>query len=124
MSTQQKSMTTQEVANRLVSLCREGKLPEAQEELFDENIVSIESDPAPVKEVSGKTAVKEKGKQWAATTEAVHGQKISDPVVAGNFFSLAWSMDITMKGQGRTQMEEICVYEVKDGKIVKEQFFF
>jgi hypothetical protein len=25
---------------------------------------------------------------------------------------------------GRSTMEELCVYEVKDGKIVKEQFFY
>jgi hypothetical protein len=33
-------------------------------------------------------------------------------------------MDVTMKGQGRMNMDEIAVYEVKDGKIVKEQFFY
>jgi len=33
-------------------------------------------------------------------------------------------MDITMKGQSRMQMDEVAVYEVKDGKIVTEQFFF
>lgn len=32
-------------------------------------------------------------------------------------------MDVTMKGAGRVKMDEI-VYEVKNGKIVKEQFFF
>ena len=31
---------------------------------------------------------------------------------------------VTIKGAGRTKMDEIAVYEVKDGKIVKEQFFF
>ena len=29
-----------------------------------------------------------------------------------------------MKGRGRMQMEEICVYKVDNGKIVLEQFFF
>jgi hypothetical protein len=33
-------------------------------------------------------------------------------------------MDCTMKGMGRQKLEEIAVYEVKDGKIVKEQFFY
>jgi hypothetical protein len=32
-------------------------------------------------------------------------------------------LDMTMKGQGRTNMAELCVYQVKDGKIVAEQFF-
>lgn len=31
---------------------------------------------------------------------------------------------IWVKEYARVKMEEICVYEVKDGKIVKEQFFF
>jgi len=32
-------------------------------------------------------------------------------------------MDVTMKGQGRQKLEEMCVYEVKDGKIASEHFF-
>jgi hypothetical protein len=28
-----------------------------------------------------------------------------------------------MKGRGRVKLEEICAYEVKDGKIISEQFF-
>ncbi len=48
---------------------------------------------------------------------------ISDPVVGGNAFAISLNMDTTMKGQGRAPMAEICVYKVKDGKIVSEQFF-
>jgi hypothetical protein len=33
-------------------------------------------------------------------------------------------MDETFKGMGRNKMDEIAVYEVRDGKIVKEQFFY
>jgi limonene-1,2-epoxide hydrolase len=33
-------------------------------------------------------------------------------------------MDVTIKGQGRMKMDEVAVYEVKDGKIVLEHFFF
>jgi hypothetical protein len=29
-----------------------------------------------------------------------------------------------MKGVGRVPMEELAVYEVKDGKIIQEQFFY
>jgi hypothetical protein len=32
-------------------------------------------------------------------------------------------MDVTLKGMGRQHMAELCVYEVKDGKVIKEQFF-
>ena len=119
-----KPMSTQEVANRLLSLCREGKVIEAGEELYADNIVSHESDPSPNKLVTGKKDVRAKGNQFAEMIEAHHGGKISDPLVSGNYFSVAWWMDVTMKGQGRSQMEEICVYKVQDGKIVEEYFYY
>jgi len=43
---------------------------------------------------------------------------------AGNFFACAMGFDATMKDRGRTKMEEIALYEVKDGKIISEQFFY
>jgi hypothetical protein len=44
-------------------------------------------------------------------------------LVAGNAIAMTLSMDVTMKGRGRMKLEEVCVYEVKDGKIASEQFF-
>jgi hypothetical protein len=32
--------------------------------------------------------------------------------------------DITFNDKGRIQIKEICVYEVQNGKIVREQFFY
>jgi hypothetical protein len=123
MSTQ--AASTEQVAKRLVELCRKGEIIPAQEELFDENVKSVETSPnhqgPPV--TTGKTTVIEKGKQFSAMIEEVHGSSISDPVVAGRWFSISWLFDVTIKGMGRQKMEEICVYEVKDGKIVSEQFF-
>jgi len=34
------------------------------------------------------------------------------------------TLDATMKGRGRINLEEICVYQVRNGKIVREQFFY
>jgi len=56
--------------------------------------------------------------------EEFHGAKISDPVVGNNYFAVSWWLDTTMKGRGRMQMEEICLYHVQNGKIVMEQFFY
>ena len=56
--------------------------------------------------------------------EEFHGAAIGDPIVSGNHFSCSMMMDATFKETGRERMDEICVYEVKDGKIVKEQFFY
>ena len=126
MSTLEKVMTTQEVANRLVELCRKGEIIPAQEELFADDIISTEAEgshgPGP-RVVSGKNEVVEKGKQFSSMIEEVHESHISDPIVAGKAFSITWLFDVTIKGMGRQKMEEICTYVVKDGKVASEQFF-
>ncbi|MEL7534617.1 MAG: nuclear transport factor 2 family protein [Bacteroidota bacterium] len=117
-------MNTQEVANQLVSLCREGKNMEAVQSLYSDKIVSVEPAGAPVEITEGKEAVIAKTQNFYSMVEEMHGGTVSDPVVVGNHFTVSMGMDITMKGVGRTEMNEICVYEVQDGKIVREQFFF
>jgi hypothetical protein len=54
----------------------------------------------------------------------MHGGYSNPPQVAGYHFAVAMGIDATMKGPGRVKMDEIAVYEVKNGKIVKEQFFY
>lgn len=121
----EKVMTTQEVANRLNELFKENKWMEAQEELFAEECESIEPANSPgMKTVRGKASIKQKGEDFNAMVEEMHGGWCSEPVVGGNYISFAMGMDVTMKGAGRMKMEEIALYEVKDGKVVKEQFFY
>jgi hypothetical protein len=118
-------MTTQAVANRLVELCRQGKVHETLTELYADNAISIEpTDAMGPRQQNGLPALIEKGKMFDSMLEEFHGSAISDPLVAGNYFSISWVLDATMKGRGRVKMEEICVYKVENGKIVMEQFFF
>jgi len=125
MSTLEAVMTTKEVANRMNELFKENKWNEVQDELFSEDAESIEPPKAQgLKSVKGMAAIKQKAAEFNSMIEEVHGGWVSEPVVAGNFISFGMGMDVTMKGMGRINMDEIAVYEVKDGKIVKEQFFF
>ena len=127
MSTKEAVMTTQEVANRYNELAQEGKWDKVLEELYADNAVSIEPPHAAAMgmgNAEGIEAIKKKGEAFNSMVEEMHGGYCSAPVVGGNHFSVAMGMDVTMKGMGRSKMDEIAVYEVKDGKIVKEQFFF
>ena len=125
MSTIEATMTIQEIANRLTALCRQGKYEEAQKELYSAEAVSIEPPGTPgLQTVAGLDAIIKKGQQFQAMVEAVHGGSVSDPIIAGNNFAVAAVLDITFKGMGRQKMEEICVYTVQDGKVVKEQFIY
>ncbi len=118
-------MSTQKIAERLVVLCRQGKFEEAQKELFSADAVSIEpyATPAFEKETKGLPAILAKGKKFEEMVETMHALNVSDPVVAGSSFACTMRLDVTMKGQGRMDMTELCVYTVKDGKVVSEQFF-
>src|SRR5574337_75021 len=120
-------MNTEAVAKRLVELCRKGEHEQAQRELYAPDAVSIEMPGAPagaLGDTQGLEAIYEKGRQFAAMVEAVHASSVSEPVVAGNWFSVSMAMDVTFRGRGRVQMTEICVYQVRDGKVVREQFFY
>jgi hypothetical protein len=96
-------------------------------ELYATDVVSIEPEGLPAGALGnarGLPSIIEKGRQFQGAIEAVHGSSVSEPVVAGNWFSVALTLDVTSKGRGRTKLEEICVYHVRDGKIVREQFFY
>jgi hypothetical protein len=119
-------MSTQQTANRLAELCRQGQFEAAQKELFASDAVSIEPEASTdfPKETKGLEAIIDKGHKWSSMVEKVHDCKTSTPLVAGNAIAMTLSIDLTMKGRGRMHMEEMCVYEVnKDGKITSEQFF-
>ena len=120
-------MNTEAIAKRLVELCREGKGKEAQDELYSEDAVSIEMEglpPGALGNAKGLDAIREKGRQFNEGIVEMHGGSVGDPIVAGNWFSVVMTMDATFKTHGRVNMQEICVYQVKDGKIVREQFFY
>ena len=125
MATQEAVMAVQDIANRLYEHCKTGQYQQAQEELYADDAVSIE----PVgshgpQSVKGKDEIIKKGEQFQQSIEEIHGGSVSEPIVAGNHFALTISIDATFKGMGRMLMEEIAVYEVKDGKVIKEQFFY
>jgi ketosteroid isomerase-like protein len=125
MATIDAVMTTMEVANRFNELAQTGQWDQIQNELFADNAVSVEPANSPgLQTVEGIEAIRQKAKQFTEMVEEMHGGYSNKPQVAGNHFAVAMGMDVTMKGQGRMKMDEIAVYEVKDGKITKEQFFY
>lgn len=118
-------MTTQEVANRLVELCRVGKFQQVVEELYAPDIISIEPEGVPNRIVKGLKAIAEKGIKFESRLEKINSSSMSDPIVAENFFSCNMLMNVQMKGiPFPIDMDEICVYNVNGGKIIKEEFFY
>jgi ketosteroid isomerase-like protein len=120
-----KTMTTREVAARFHELAQQEKWFDIQDELFAEDVRSIEPPTAKgLPNAQGKAAVRKKGENLVSQVEAVHKSSTTAPVVAANFFAVGRELDMTVRGAGRTQMNEVMLYEGKDGQIVSEQFFY
>lgn len=125
METTEANVKTKEIANNLVDWCNKGEWQKVYQEYYSPEIVSIEDeDTSDMARLEGMEAVMKKGEWWENTFE-VHNSKASAPVVADNWFSVKFEMDTTHKPSGqRSKSSEIGVYKVKDGKIVKEHFFY
>jgi ketosteroid isomerase-like protein len=117
-------MNTEEVATKLAGLCRNGEWMKALDELYAEDIVSVEANemenmPA---EMRGIDQVRGKTKWWENNME-VHSAKVTGPFVARDTFVVQFDIDVTEKASNkRMQMSEVGIYTVKDGKIAREEF--
>lgn len=118
------TMTTQQIADRLITLVREGKNLQAIDELYADDVVSKEPKGHPHEITKGKANVKKNTQGFEDSVEQMHGIIASDPIVHGNFFAYSLDIDATYKGRGRARMGELCVYEVKDGKVIYDEFFY
>ena|SRR5688572_27302914 len=125
MTAKKPTMTTQNVAARFNELAQQEKWFEIQDELFADNVKSIDPLNSPYfGYAEGKSPVRKKGEDFVRRIEAVHKAYTTEPVVSGNHFVVGREIDITVQPHGRVQINEIMLYEVKDGQIVVEQFFY
>jgi len=113
-------MTTAMVANRLIELCEEGKFIQAQHELYDADIKRIDPDGT---KSEGAADMNAKEQSFLDSLEKIHSISFSDPLIAGSYFTVILKMDIEIKKIGHKSLEEVCVYQVANGKIIFEQFF-
>lgn len=119
-------MDAKQVGEKLVELCKAGKNEEAITSLYDKDIVSLEAQAAPGQpaETRGRDACLGKSKWWRENN-TVHGATVRGPYPLADRFAVAFSYDITPKQTGkRMTMDEVALYWVKNGKIVREEFMY
>jgi ketosteroid isomerase-like protein len=119
-------MSTLELGKKFVSLCQQHKDAEALLTMFDDDAVSIEAAAIPgmPQEMRGIPAIQGKGKWWTENHE-VHSATVEGPYPNGDRFAVRFVYDITRKATGeRIKMDEVALYTVRNGKIVREEFFY
>ena len=118
-------MSTTAIANQLVELCRQGKNSEAKA-LYAEDAVSVEAFAPPgMDRVSrGLAAIRAKGEGWSANHE-IHSAIVAGPWPLDDKFIVGFKYEVTHKPSGRRMtMEEMGLYSVQGGKIVREEYFY
>lgn len=119
-------MTLLDIANELVAGCRENRTRETLDRLYAEDAVSVEAaDMGGGRETRGLAAIHGKHDWWDGAF-ITHGLTVEGPFTHGeDRFAVIFGMDTENRATGaRTQGREVAVYHVKDGRIVREEFFY
>ena len=119
-------MTTQEIAKRLYELVREGDYFTAIDELFHADAKALEPQLAEMgmAEVKGIEAIKKKVATMGQSVNTLLSREMSTPIVAANHIAFTNIVAAELKDGSTMSLSEICLYEVQDGKIISEQFFY
>ena len=119
-------MTLNEIAHELVAGCRENRARANLQTLYAPDAQSVEAaDMGNGTTVTGLAAIDGKH-DWWENSMSVHDAKVGGPFVHGDDrFAVTFDMDVTENATGkRSQMQEVGIYHVADGKIVREEFFY
>ena len=119
-------MTTMEIGKELVALCTQGMNQDAIDRLYSPDIVSVEPVAMPGMDQIQRGVAKIKGKnQWWADNHTIHGATVDGPYPHGDRFVVHFKYDVTPKQTGkRMTMDEVGLFTVQNGKVVKEEFFY
>ncbi len=112
-----------EIARDIVAMFNAGQMKEIEDKYWSPNVVSVEGENVAMA-WHGRRAVEEKNAGWMAT-HRMHGASAEGPFVGASGFSIKFAMDVEDTTNGtRILMEEVGVYQVQNGKIVREEFMY
>jgi len=112
-----------EIGSDLVALFNRAKFREIEDKWWSPNIESIEGIGTNMG-WRGREAVEAKNAGWMAAN-TLRGASAEGPFLGSSGFAVKYHMDIEEKGTlKRTTMEEVGVYTVFNGKIVREEFMY
>jgi ketosteroid isomerase-like protein len=121
MSAAATDTSVQELDKQLNDDVLSGKIMEAFEKYYADDLVMQENSEEPRK---GKAENRKAEEQFMASVEAFNGASVKASAVNGDVTFSEWEMDITFKGGSRVTMSQVAVRKWKNGKIVHERFFY
>ncbi len=120
------AMTTADVAQGYVSLCRRGEFDEAMARFFSADHVRFE--PLDVREppieMHGMEGIRQGSREFAEQHE-IHDVEVDGPFVGGMRFAAGFSIDATFTPTGRrATIRKLDVYTVQAGAIVRSEVYY
>ncbi len=118
-------MDVREIANELVDGCRNEREAENLDRLYAADAVSVEAiDFGEGREAHGVDAIRAKHDYWNSAFEVLDS-KTSDPMPHGDRFAVIFEVRAKNRATGEvSDMREVGLFQVADGKIVREEFFY
>ncbi|MBI1353074.1 MAG: nuclear transport factor 2 family protein [Acidobacteria bacterium] len=107
----------QEVDNSILT----GTALEAFDKFYADDVVMVEGDG---KTFEGKAVNRKREEEFFGSVEQFHGAEILAKAYGDNVSFAEWVYDVTFKGGQRVKMEQVAVRHWKNGKIVKERFYY
>jgi hypothetical protein len=118
----QKLMTTLlEKVNHINDLVLQGKAMEAFDTYYDEQVIMQENGNSPT---VGKEANRRREEEFFSSITEFRNAKPLKVTAGEDVTMVQWHYDYTHKDWGLRNYIQVSVQEWKNGKIVKEQFFY
>lgn len=111
----------EQIGRSLVEMFNKGQFKQIETKWWSPAIVSVEGMGMAW---NGRDAVLAKNAEWYQKNDIL-GAAAEGPYVGASGFSVKFRMDVRDRAAGkRTIMEEVGVYTVHDGKIIREEFMY
>ncbi|MBB5441218.1 hypothetical protein HDC92_004925 [Pedobacter sp. AK017] len=108
------------ISNKLIELLRNQDFIGAYQDLFSgdaESFDPLNPHPSPLK---GLAKLVEREKQFLSKVSILNID-VSEAIHAGNYFTIRLFMQFRLN-EKEMFIDELCIYKVADGKIIKQQF--
>jgi ketosteroid isomerase-like protein len=114
-------MPSRQRVQDLIELVRRGKLPQAIEEFYADDVIMQENRQPPT---VGKAANLERERSFAASVDRWHEARPVSVVIDGDQVAIDWVLEYSTADGTRVRMEEIAHQTWRDDRIVRERFFY
>lgn len=108
------------IADRLTFLLRNREFVNAYQELFDNEAVSVDPLNNEPGDLKGLPVLISREIDFLSKAQILD-LDVSQAIIAGSYFAISLFMRFDIGGQEMT-IDELCIYKVRKGKIISQQF--